>query len=148
MQAIKQSRAWFDELSHMWLHAVMVGSRVTCDPPPDDTDEDWLILCSIRHCHALLTHLNEDDWDLSISLNGDDDHEQRRQFWSVGKTIDGQDINLIITFDEVFHAKFWAATTIAKHLNLLEKQDRIDLFQAVLYGRPKTQLPGVPYANH
>ncbi|MNF99067.1 hypothetical protein D3C84_819530 [compost metagenome] len=44
------------------------------------------------------------------------------------------DLNLIVTFDPEFYRRFMAATGVAKHLNLLDKQDRVTLFQAVLYG--------------
>jgi len=42
-------------------------------------------------------------------------------------------INLIVTEDYGFYNKFIAATSVAKRLNLLEKDDRVALFQAVLY---------------
>lgn len=44
------------------------------------------------------------------------------------------DVNLIVTQDNKFYDRFMAATSVAKRLNLLDKADRIALFQAVLYG--------------
>jgi len=45
-----------------------------------------------------------------------------------------KEVNLIVTEDPKFFDKFMAATSVAKRLNLLSKEDRIALFQAVLYG--------------
>lgn len=56
------------------------------------------------------------------------------KFSSYVKNNDGTPENLIITSSQVFHQRFLAASSVAKRLNLLEKSDRIALFQAVLYG--------------
>lgn len=49
------------------------------------------------------------------------------------------EFNCIITDSESFFKRFMAATAVAQRLNLLDKSDRIALFQAVLYanGEPK-----------
>lgn len=110
-----------------------VGSRVTCRPAPQDTDADYLVLCpGNKQIDALLTFLANEKFVMGGSeledpvahLSGAD------TFQSFTKG----EINLIITQDADFYRKFLAATSVAKKLNLLNKQDRIDLFQAVLYG--------------
>lgn len=108
-----------------------VGSRFTCEPAPTDTDTD--ILCLIF----------ENNWDgftnrmsiLGIGVDGSEiasvnhqDPENEFRSYKFGN------INLICTPSISFYKKFLAATSVAKHLNLLNKQDRITLFQAVLYG--------------
>lgn len=50
------------------------------------------------------------------------------------------DVNLIVTVDSEFYNRFVAATSVAMRLNLLEKSDRIALFQAVLYGNECLQI--------
>jgi hypothetical protein len=44
------------------------------------------------------------------------------------------DVNLIATSDGDFFRRFLAATQVCIRLNLMNKEDRIALFQAVLYG--------------
>lgn len=43
-------------------------------------------------------------------------------------------INVIVTPEMEFFDRFMAATELARRFNLMEKVDRIALFQAVLYG--------------
>ena len=107
-----------------------VGSRETCDPPPSDTDEDWLILLKpTREVHRELT---EEGWNLDGSFIIDAVNrcpvEERFRSYKLG------DINLIVTKNYSFFQQFMAASSVAKRFNLLEKDDRIVLFQAVLYG--------------
>lgn len=84
----------------------LVGSRITCDPAPIDTDQDYLAQVPMSF-----------------------------QSFTLGK------LNLIITFDPEFYRRFLAATGMAKHLNLLSKDDRVMLFQAVLYGNEPFPTP-------
>ncbi len=116
-------------------HCVAVGSRVTCSPAPTDTDEDFLVFVpgEPNEVHALIDRpLTEAGWDLGGSLPTDMQTpiESHHRFWSYTRG----DQNLIITASEPFYARFLAATAVAKRLNLLSKDDRIALFQAVLYG--------------
>jgi hypothetical protein len=113
-----------------------VGSRETCSPPPDGTDRDWLALIPINQWLQMDQYLSTNGWEYggSISANNlvvalPDEH-----FASYTKNIEGTLENLIVTDSPVFQRRFMAATGVAKRLNLLEKKDRIDLFQAVLYG--------------
>jgi len=114
---------------------VAVGSRVTCDPPVMNTDEDYLL------------HVREDAWeDFCLELiaqgwgSGGSDIpdteditpiEDRFKAYRLGV------VNLIVTRSPVFYQRFLAASTVALRLNLLNKGDRIMLFQAVLYGKFK-----------
>ena len=43
-------------------------------------------------------------------------------------------VNLIVTRNDTFFNRFMAASSVAKRLNLLDKADRVAVFQAVLYG--------------
>lgn len=120
-----------NDIRQLCTQATPVGSRVTCWPAPTDTDEDWLLLVSPDNADELTTLVSEtfghDGSDMTdVELNTPEDH----RFNSYS---DGQ-VNLIITTSEVFHRRFLAATSVARRLNLLRKEDRIALFQAVLYG--------------
>jgi len=121
--------------------AVAVGSRVTCNPPPKGTDADYLLYLLDSQESALRAVMEDDGWELGGSVIGDDvNHipaEDRFYSYKLG------DVNLIITKSQSFSHRFLAATSIAKGLNLLEKADRVALFQAVLYGRIDAEMPSV-----
>lgn len=120
----------------------LVGSRETCNPPPKDTDQDVLVLTKPGVC-PVITRLFEHDFEIDGSRVEDASDHLRSEgtFQSFSKG----DLNFIITCDPTFYARFMAATSIAKRLNLLDKADRIALFQAVLYGNPDaSQYPPEP----
>lgn len=116
------------------LHAssiVAVGSRVTCNPPPADTDEDWLVLLESEAQQSLqqagFTQEGSPEFYTGSDVGG-------FQSWRHGN------INVITTPDPEFFYRFITATTLAKRFNLLKKADRIALFQAVLYGVDASNL--------
>lgn len=106
-----------------------VGSRVTCDPAPTDTDIDVLVRVKIRRPDAVAAL----GFDLDSSGKHYEPSEGQFNSWRRGN------LNLIVTDDREFYDRFALATHLAKAFNLLEKRDRIALFQAVLYRR--TWLP-------
>lgn len=114
-------------LEKVALSIVPVGSRVTCDPAPMNTDEDWLVL--VKDFDKAFDILYRNGFDL------DNPSIHYRPENSVFNSWRGPDsTNLIVTDDRWFYNKFLAATHVAKKLNIMNKQDRIMLFQAVLYG--------------
>ena len=105
-----------------------VGSRVTCNPPPADTDRD--VLCEV------LPGLQQEFVDRCKAAgfepagyvpHGD---ESKLRFVSLRRGVE----NWIVTDDHVFARLFMVATKLATRFNLMAKDDRIALFQAVLYG--------------
>lgn len=107
------------------------GSRVICNPAPEDTDIDYLAYVPEHKQHKFLCMLCENDF----VVGGDDsscDDEEEFQSFKRGN------LNIILTFNEAFYRKFKLATKVAKKLNLLKKEDRIMLFQAILYGNSPT----------
>lgn len=103
------------------------GSRVICDPPPTDTDEDWV--CFQPQYDAAIAALEEDGFKSEGSpkfYTGNN----RGSFRSLRKG----NVNLILTDQREFFDLFVSATELAKRFNLREKADRIALFQVVLYG--------------
>lgn len=107
------------------------GSRVTCNPPPTDTDRDFILLIAESKWNEFIAEVESDGWVLGGSNLPDDVNTlpPEKRFLSF---VLGQD-NLIVTRSPIFYARFIAATHVAKQLNLMHKQDRIMLFQAVLY---------------
>lgn len=104
-----------------------VGSRATVDPPPLDTDIDFLIYSENLHDFLVALSLR------GYTLEGDLDKysPNDNEFFSWRK----EDINLIVTEDLEFYDKFMTASNLAKEQNLKNKTDRIKLFQNILYGR-------------
>lgn len=106
-----------------------VGSRITCVPTPINTDEDWLVL--VRDNGKAAVALSQAGYTLD---NPNNHYRPEQAVFNSWRGPNAQ--NLIVTDDWDWHRKFLAATSIAKRLNLLQKADRIALFQAVLYGMP------------
>lgn len=116
-----------------YVSARLVGSRVTCSPPPRDTDQDVLVLIDGTDQGYIKAYdgFRKAGWSLDgseivVPEFAQSPHERFNSF-SKGE------INCIITDSETFFKRFMAATAIATRLNLLDKSDRIALFQAVLY---------------
>lgn len=135
-----------DFLNGKCLKYQLVGSRVTCDPAPTDTDQDVLVLTDLTMWRAHLEPLLVDG---GFEKGGSDCGDSAGymsgcplsfQSFTLGE------LNLIVTFDAEFYRRFLAATGVCKHLNLMPKSDRVMLFQAVLYGNsPVIEVPrGVP----
>ena len=102
-----------------------VGSRITCNPPPTDTDEDVLLLTDD------LNTLIGDCIEVGFKRDGDVTASYPTEFVSLRSGT----INFIVTDNEEFYKKFMLATHVCKFLNLQGKLDRICVFQAILYGK-------------
>ena len=101
---------------------VMVGSRVTCNPPPMDTDEDHLVLVD----DALKAVATLTDFGFEF------DREKYSGMGPLGfVSLRFGELNYIVTEDKDFFTTFLSATALAKRFNLLKKEDRIALFDAV-----------------
>lgn len=120
------------------------GSAFTCNPPVDDTDIDWVVLTkTFDDAESLIFALKELAWcpDTKTSRVTDDN----RVFAdSIFRSCRRGPHNLIVTPHKGFYDKFRLATAVAKKLNLLDKSDRITLFQAILYGNSPTGFRELP----
>lgn len=98
------------------------GSRYICNPPPTDTDEDTVVLASPGYEEALLK-------------NGFKSSTNELEYDTLGAFVSWRkgDENFIVTTNKQFYDNFVKATKLAKNLNLLKKEDRVILFQALLY---------------
>lgn len=112
-----------------------VGSRVTCDPAPADTDEDWLALVS-SDVAAVLTDQGFKQDGSPEFYTGNDNGGFRS--WR------RDELNIITTESSEFFDLFRTATYLAKRFNLLRKAERITLCQAVLYGVGTENLQPAP----
>lgn len=104
------------------------GSRYICTPAPTDTDDDYLVvLPSPSKMADLISALEEHgfSWDHGDEYDGDG--ESTFASYRLGK------LNLICTHSPDFAVKHRAATHVCKALNLLQKPQRVMVFQAVLY---------------
>jgi len=102
-----------------------VGSRITCSPPPTDTDEDVLLLTDN------IDTLIADCIEVGFRWDGDVTKSYPDSFVSLRNGT----MNLIITDNEEFFKKFMLATHVCKSLNVTPKRNRITVFQAILYGK-------------
>jgi hypothetical protein len=111
----------------------LVGSRVTCNPPPVDTDQDVLVFVDVERADQFVSEMENIGFVVELGEGYAADalnpgQNSRFQSYRLGDT------NLIVTVDEKFYNRFSTATALAKKANLMEKSERIALFQAVLYG--------------
>ena len=126
----------YPEISAAAISVTQVGSRVTCSPPPVGTDCDWLVLLPPDSIGAFDEIAQSSGWELGGSAIPDEVNTLGPDAKFASYT-QGED-NLIVTMSPVFHARFLLATAVAKRLNLLDKDARIVLFQAILYGTAPT----------
>jgi hypothetical protein len=112
---------------------VPVGSRVTCDPPPTDTDEDYLVLVKDRQ--TAVAGLKAIGFEYSSTPEQVEKYEQMNisAQWKFTSLWFG-DINYIVTDSQFFFERFLTATHVCKTLNLLKKEDRIMVFEAIRGG--------------
>ena len=128
MELPSEIASWVAECAGL---AWPTGSRFICEPAPKDTDEDYLVFLSDESKRQEfidgLTDLGF-EWDHGEEYDGPDGPGDSA-FSSYSKG----ELNLIITSDETFATRHRAATHVCKSLNLLKKDERVMVFQAVLY---------------
>ena len=101
---------------------------MTCDPPVMNTDRDVLILTSNVLDFGTVC-ARRIGWQTSGSLMEIEAHDRNCL------SVRNGELNLIVTDDPKFYDRFMAAHSVAKRLNLMSKEDRVALFQTVLYGK-------------
>lgn len=110
-----------------------VGSTVTCVPIPEGADND--ILALITDPREFLPFIGECVQYYGFTFDGSEVENSDQPTMSfVSLTHPSDNTNLIITRSKEFATKFLVATHVCKTLNLLDKNHRILVFQAVLYG--------------
>lgn len=126
-----------DYLDDVFKVVIPVGSRVTCDPPPLNTDFDLLCLVDGESDIAHFEVLVSTGWEMSSPNYG-----TMKGFRSWRK----EHYNLIVTTSEPFFDSFMEATEVCKKLNLLDKKDRIAKFDEIFAKNapPKKAIPKSP----
>jgi len=119
-----------EKLKALGCEVTPCGSRITCNPPPINTDEDFLVLASSSDMTSEVVALLAGE---QFEWEGDGEHYQLTvgsgfMSWRKDK------MNIIFTANEDFARRHKAATNICKKLNVMEKADRVKIFQAFLYG--------------
>lgn len=105
------------------LGRARTGSREICSVFSEKADEDFILYVHSANRKHVCDLLDEDDW-----ISGGSGEEEDK-FHSYKKKIDGITINLIITSNKLYFDSFVHATKIAKDLDLLDKNDRVELFR-------------------
>lgn len=120
-----------------------VGSRVTCDPAPTDTDRDVLVLCVEGEVDEVVGNICDAGGEPCSMVSYGDSMTACRL---------GDD-NYIVTDDREYFDRFLALTAWAMKHNIMSKVDRHELFQAGVDGRhpfgdgcvPVVHAAGVPF---
>lgn len=119
------------------LRCIHTGSRVICNPPVLDTDDDYLLLVDISLAGKLTTDLLKDGYKIGGSMA----KVQLLKEYPTIEDVDRDDgvfqsfkkdnTNVIVTASEEYFENFVKATFLCKRLNLFKKQDRIEVFQSI-----------------
>lgn len=129
-----------ETLRSLVTQIVPVGSRVTCNPAPTDTDADYLVFVEPFNAIRFLELMAPEGFEAGGSRVEENSRELiNGENAFVSFTLG--EVNLIVTSHWTFYSAFLAATSVSKRLNIMDKADRIALFQAVLYGKECCSLP-------
>lgn len=109
-----------DSIEDLCIACVPVGSRVTCDPAPTDTDQDILCLVDPDEEEGFFSWIEKHNWE----FEGDEKYDMDN-FTSYRKA----HFNLIITTKPQWFDAFLDATRECKEKNLLKKSERIEVFE-------------------
>jgi len=114
---------YIEDLCEKWA---LVGSRVTCVPPPTDTDQDILVLFTPTKMEDAIEELRANRW------KQDGDYGSLSEFVSFKSMESGTLINLILTDEPEWFDLFLEATELCRSENYLKKEDRIKCFNKVM----------------
>ena len=118
------------------------GSTVICNPPPTDTDIDYIAWTG-KPCgfEVAMEYLSAEGF--TPDTNEHYKNLSEYEFVSFKRERD----NIILTRHKPFFDRHNLATSVCKQLNLLSKADRIMIFQAILYGNFQPPLPELKEAT-
>jgi hypothetical protein len=157
--------AYLENLVELWEP---VGSRVTCNPPPTDTDQDILVLLPKENLEVFNQELYANKW-TSCSDREETDSppvppvgSSSDVWWAWGEAMnkweatqdtygtlaDGEsfeswrkeDINLIVTLDPEWFDKMMEACEVCKALNVMSKAERIAIHSKIVPKQTKVKL--------
>lgn len=102
------------------------GSRVTCNPPPTDTDADYRVAYHADNHDRVVRIIQENGFEPDGGRHYNDSTNDFHS-WRLGQ------INLLISANPDWIERHKLATTLCKMINIMDKQLRIAVFQRILY---------------
>ena len=116
--------------SYLYKVSFPTGSNYICNPPVTNTDVDEMFLVDdLQEVNFQLTGLGWTKCGLE-----EETYQDKPSHWAAYRK---ENMNALLTTDLKYFMNFFKATEEAKHLNLLNKEDRIALFQKILGEEPK-----------
>ena len=116
--------------SYLYKVSFPTGSNYICNPPVTNTDVDEMFLVDdLQEVNFQLTGLGWEKCGLE-----DKEYDNKPSHWAAYRK---ENMNALLTTNLKYFMNFFKATEEAKHLNLLNKEDRVALFQKILGEEPK-----------
>lgn len=110
--------------SYLYIATFPTGSHYICNPPVTNTDIDQMFL--VHNLESVHDYLMLSNWEVC----GKEQYPVE-QWAAYRKGIN----NALITDEPSYFLKFHKATELAKERNLLNKEDRIKLFDEIMNDR-------------
>lgn len=144
-----------EQVKTLCSDCLLTGSQITVDPPPTSTDVDILFLAGASSIKVVVELLLESGYqiggyftDEELNLDEDDDvkefdleflDKKHRTFISLKHITQGSiGINFLLTASRNFFDDFRLATEVCRRLNIADRDDRIVIFQSLLYKKRPT----------
>ena len=116
--------------SYLYKVSFPTGSNYICNPPVTNTDVDEMFLVDdLQEVNFQLTGLGWKKCGLE-----EETYQDKPSHWAAYRK---ENMNALLTTNLKYFMDFFKATEEAKHLNLLNKEDRVALFQKILGEEPK-----------
>lgn len=117
------------DLEGLGCEVTRTGSQEICNPPPVGSDIDYLVWVPSSDLLGYVVNCLSGH---GYNWEGDVHYQEvgKSSFMSWRNV----EMNFIVTANEVFKKRHKAATAICKKLNVMDKADRVAIFQAFLYG--------------
>ena len=116
--------------SYLYKVSFPTGSNYICNPPVINTDVDEMFLVDdLQEVNFQLTGLGWTKCGLE-----EETYQDKPSHWAAYRK---ENMNALLTTNLKYFMDFFKATEEAKHLNLLNKEDRVALFQKILGEEPK-----------
>ena len=116
--------------SYLYKVSFPTGSNYICNPPVTNTDVDEMFLVDdLQEVNFQLTGLGWTKCGLE-----EETYQDKPSHWAAYRK---ENMNALLTTNLKYFMDFFKATEEAKHLNLLNREDRVALFQKILGEEPK-----------
>jgi hypothetical protein len=138
-----------EELKSKW-EVIPFGSKLVCDPPPENCDEDWAVIFPFKHETKMVNGLGG----VEIPLNMFPTKYYKEHLEKVHKILDKagyklcnedykqvpqhfntyrkEKVNISIYGDLKYGHKLKVATDICKRMNIQDKKERVEIFQIIV----------------